>query len=212
MTLTTDSKPAVLILGAGAHGRVVLACLLAMGRNVAGFIDTNKDAGTEVDGHAVLGDESVLDRFERESIELAIGVGLLPGRRALYERLHQQRYRFARTIHPSVVINGSCGIGTACQLMPGVVLQPGVTVGDNVVVNTRASVDHDCVLGAHVMVGPGAILCGNVTVEEAATVGPGATLTRGVRIGAGAIVGAGAVVLSDVAPGSRVYGVPAKPA
>jgi serine acetyltransferase len=32
-----------------------------------------------------------------------------------------------------------------------------------------------------------------------------------VRIGRGSIVGAGAVVLDDVAPGSTVVGVPARP-
>jgi maltose O-acetyltransferase len=39
----------------------------------------------------------------------------------------------------------------------------------------------------------------------------GATVVNGVVIGAEAIVGAGAVVVRDVAPATRVQGVPARP-
>ena len=42
-------------------------------------------------------------------------------------------------------------------MLAGVVLQTGVTLGDNVIVNTRASVDHDCVIERDVMIGPGAV-------------------------------------------------------
>jgi maltose O-acetyltransferase len=43
-------------------------------------------------------------------------------------------------------------------------------------------------------------------------VGAGATLLPAVVVGRGALVAAGAVVTRDVAPGTRVMGVPARPA
>lgn len=50
-----------------------------------------------------------------------------------------------------------------------------------------------------------------VVVEDDVYIGSSAVLLPGVRIGRGAVVGAGAVVTRDVAPGSVVCGVPARP-
>jgi acetyltransferase-like isoleucine patch superfamily enzyme len=78
------------------------------------------------------------------------------------------------------------------------------------IVNTVASVDHDCVLGDFVHVAPGARLCGGVTVAAGAFIGAGAVVVPGRRIGADAIIAAGAVVLTDVPDGSVAAGNPAR--
>jgi UDP-perosamine 4-acetyltransferase len=92
------------------------------------------------------------------------------------------------------------------QVMAGAIVQPGVRVGANSVLNSRSSVDHDCVIGSHVHVAPGAVLCGSVVVGDHAFVGAGATVIQGVHIGAGAVIGAGVVVIRNVAKGAVVYG------
>jgi serine O-acetyltransferase len=84
-------------------------------------------------------------------------------------------------VHGQVVIDGLSEIGA------GVVISPFVTVG----------------LRAGELVGP--------TIEPDVFLGTGAKILGPVRVGAGAIVGAGAVVVDDVAPGSTVTGVPARP-
>lgn len=49
-----------------------------------------------------------------------------------------------------------------------------------------------------------------IVIEDNVWIGAGAKILDGVRIGQGAIVGANAVVNRDVAPGSRVGGIPAR--
>jgi acetyltransferase-like isoleucine patch superfamily enzyme len=83
-------------------------------------------------------------------------------------------------------------------------------VGHNSIINTRASVDHDCVIGAHVHLAPGVTLSGGVTVGEGTHIGTGAVVIQGMTIGPRAIVGAGAVVVADVPAGAVVLGVPAR--
>jgi len=90
------------------------------------------------------------------------------------------------------------------------VVQPAVRVGENTILNTRCSVDHDCVIGAHSHIAPGAILCGSVRVGSGTHVGAGAVVIEGLRIGDAVVIGAGAVVIADVPDGATVVGVPAR--
>jgi acetyltransferase-like isoleucine patch superfamily enzyme len=89
-------------------------------------------------------------------------------------------------------------------------VNPGVTIGDHAIINTGATVDHDCVLARDVQIGPGAHLGGGVRCESRVFIGLGASLVQGVTIGEAAIVGAGSVVLANVPSGSTVVGNPAR--
>lgn len=55
-----------------------------------------------------------------------------------------------------------------------------------------------------------AIPCRPVTIEDGAWIGPNATILKGVTVGRDAIVEPGSLVTSDVAPGTRVLGNPAR--
>jgi UDP-perosamine 4-acetyltransferase len=78
-------------------------------------------------------------------------------------------------------------------------------------VNTRASVDHDCKIGPHTHLGPGATLSGGVQVGRASHIGCGATIIENIHIGCGVMVAAGAVVIAPVPDNTIVRGVPARP-
>ena len=65
-------------------------------------------------------------------------------------------------------------------------------LGDAVIINTRAAVEHDCALGDAVHVSPGAVLAG------------------GVRGGERSWIGANAVVTRDLPPRSIAVGAPAR--
>jgi len=83
-------------------------------------------------------------------------------------------------------------------------------LGDQVVLNTAAVADHECVLGDGVHLGPGAHLGGRVTVETCAFIGMGAVVLPDLKIGAGAIIGAGAVVTRSVPDNAIFAGVPSR--
>ena len=105
-----------------------------------------------------------------------------------------------------------------------------LTLGDRVYLNAGCVVldSAPVTIGSHSMLGPGVhIYCADhhrdaekrragieralpVTIGADVWIGGGAILLPGVTIGDGAIVAAGAVVSRDVAPGSRVAGIPAR--
>lgn len=145
-------------------------------------------------------------------VKLVNGVGLVEGRLAARRKLFErwEKKTFLAVIHSSVILGSGVSLGRGVQLMAGSIGQTGTVIGDNVIVNTGAQIDHDGRIGAHTMIGPGAILCGGVTVGEEVLVGAGAIILPGLVIGDGAIVGAGAVVTKSVPEGAVVYGNPAR--
>ena len=92
----------------------------------------------------------------------------------------------------------------------GVVVNPGATIGDGVILNTGCSIDHDCVLDECVHVSPGARLAGTVSVGQLSWIGIGASVKQSIHIGCNVRVGAGAAVVSDIGDDTTVVGVPAK--
>ncbi len=208
------SRP-VLVIGGGGHAKVVINALRRAGRQIVGVIDKDEALwNTSVAGAPVLGgNDRVADESPKET-DLVVGVGFLgktKNRSIIFERFKSDGYQFPPVIDPSAVYASDVKIAEGAQIMAGCVIQPGACVGRNSIVNTRASIDHDCAIGAHVHIAPGATLCGNVRVGDNTLVGAGATILQSVSIGSKCIVAAGAVVIADVPDNACVLGVPASP-
>jgi sugar O-acyltransferase (sialic acid O-acetyltransferase NeuD family) len=116
----------------------------------------------------------------------------------------------ATLVHPRSYVAASVKIGMGSQVLVNATVCAESELGEACIVNTAASVDHECRIADGVHVGPGARLAGCVEVGRCAFVGIGATILPRVRIGRNAIVGAGAVVTKDVPDGAVVYGNPAR--
>jgi UDP-perosamine 4-acetyltransferase len=203
----------VVIVGGGGHAKVVADVLRLQGVHVLGFTDI--DSAKKDLSHAVpyLGDDSAIQQYRPEEILLANGVGsthtMMP-RRIICDRFTQLGYRFFTLIHPSAIIATDVVIGEGSQIMAGAVIQPGSTIGRDTVVNTGAIIDHDCVIGDYVHVAPGVVLSGGVTIKNETHIGTGARVIQGILIGKNCLIAAGAVVVSDVADGKAVKGIPAR--
>lgn len=204
---------AIIVLGAGGHARVVIDTLQQASRKILGLVDPNSPPGGEVYGLPVLGGDDVVTQFAPDQVELvnALGATRLPlRRRQLFDQFVALGYTFANVIHPSAIVASDVVLGSGVQVMAGAVIQSGAVLCDNVLINTKASVDHDSRIGAHTHVAPGATICGHVTVGEGSMIGSGAVVIQGIQIGSGVVVGAGSVVVSDVADNTQVVGVPAR--
>jgi serine O-acetyltransferase len=97
-------------------------------------------------------------------------------------------------------------IGDPVLMHPGVYIVHGQVVADGIVeIHAGAVLFPWITLG---LIGPS--LAGP-TIGPGARIGTGAKVLGGVKVGENAQVGANAVVLDDVAPGTTVIGVPARP-
>ena len=201
----------VVIYGAGGHGKVTADIVEQNRENlILGFVDDREDLWDMVFfGYRVLGGIEVLVRHETKGCNVILAVGDNALRRQLSQRIGELGYSFATAIHPSCRIGRDVEIGPGSVAMANVVINPSAKIGSHVIVNTAATVDHDCIIGDFSHISPGVHLAGNVVVEEGAHIGIGACAIPGIRIGQGSIIGAGAAVIHDVPAGVIATGIPA---
>jgi UDP-perosamine 4-acetyltransferase len=201
------TKP-VVILGGGGHARGVIDALRCAGHTIAGVIDPKPEVAKSLpSGIAWLGAD--LSKTRAADVQLAIGVGSLDvgaknPRPKLFQEAKAGGFQILSFRHPSAIVAGDVTLGEGAQLMAGVILQPGIRTGVNCIVNTGASLDHDCRLGDHVHVAPGVVLSGTVEVGDGSHLGTGAIVIQNIKIGAEAMIAAGAVVTRDVPAHARV--------
>lgn len=210
-----QDKPPVIVIGAGGHGKVLIQTLRLLGRHILFVTDESASLrGGWLEGAEVRGTDELIRANPPDSIELVNGVGsthLPSARMNVFNRFKYRGYRFATVIHPSASVADSANIAQGAQIMSGVIVQPNALIGANTILNTRGSIDHDCVIGAHTHLAPGVTLSGGVTIGQMCHIGTGVTVIQSVDIGHETMVGAGAVVIRDLPPGVSVCGVPAVP-
>jgi sugar O-acyltransferase (sialic acid O-acetyltransferase NeuD family) len=204
----------MVVVGGGGHAKVLLNVLTRLPTvSVLGYVDP-KDRGPIL-GFRWLGNDDQLHRLAQEhpGATVAIGIGQVKGgnsRNALFEKLVGAGFVLPPIIAPTAVIARDVSIGEGSVIFDGVVIQPGCRIGKICIVNTQASLDHDCVLDDNVHIAPGAVLSGCVHVGTGSLVGVGACCKHGVRIGTSCTMGAGAVVVSDCLEPGTYLGVPAR--
>lgn len=203
----------LVLLGGGGHAKVVYDVVTEMRLYIKAVVEP----ATPCDPffarleqwHA---DADVL-QLPSDSIMLVNGIGSIrvsESRRRIFEFFKGRSYRFFTLKHPSAIVSKFAEVGEGAQIMAASVVQVGSYIGANSIINTKASVDHDCFVGDHVHIAPGVTLSGGVYIGSGSHIGTGATVIQGVRIGNNVTVAAGAVVTRDIADGLLVKGIPAR--
>ena len=204
-------KP-VIIIGAGGHGKVLLDILLDTGIQVIGFLDNDAALrGKEIFGIPILGKDEEIVRYQSDEVKLVNGigsVGVATLRRSVYEKFKAQGFHFRQVIHPSAVISQRAFLEEGVQVMAGAVINIGSRIEEDTIINTRASVDHDCRIGKHVHIAPGVTLSGGVSVGDETLIGTGSSVIQGVSIEERVLVGAGSNVIGNISDNYKGYGNP----
>jgi UDP-perosamine 4-acetyltransferase len=207
----------LLVLGSGGHAGVVIDIVDAVGGyEIIGMASDDDDPSRIVAGRPILSDLDGMGRFRAEGIRhVAIGIGGWTdneARRTVYEEAVGLGFDPVTLVHPSASVAPGAAVGRGSVICAGAILATGVKVGENSIVYHGATVDHETVIGDHVLISSGATVGGRVAVGDGSLIALGATVCTDVTVGPESLVGAGAVVIRDVAAGTRVFGVPARPA
>jgi len=204
----------IVIWGASGHAMVVTDIINLIGEyQIFGFIDdiNPKRHGTSFLGHKILGGAEQLDWLMENGInKLIFGFGNNNARLRLTGLVKAKGFQLISAIHPKSIIAKNVNIAAGTVVAAGAVINSGSQIGENTIINTSSSVDHECIIGDGAHISPGAHLGGQVVVGQGSWIGIGACIIDHILIGSNSLIGAGSVVLENIPDNVVAYGNPAK--
>ena len=203
-------KTGIVVVGAGGHAKVCIELLQAMGEQVAYCVGGEDSPDLCVGIPVLKGDENLLRLREAGYSRLFVAIGSNRLREHLATLAVAQGYQLVNAISPQAVISPTAQLGVGIAVMAGAVINAETTIADLAIINTGATIDHDCQIGKAVHIAPQCGLAGNVAVGKHSFLGIGCKLIPGVLIGENVIIGAGGVVTSDINNNVTAAGVPAR--
>ncbi|HHJ3169168.1 TPA: acetyltransferase [Vibrio parahaemolyticus] len=197
------------ILGASGHGKVVAEIAELNGYTNIEFFDDRWPELQNVEHWSVKGNSETLLKVASHFDLTAIAIGNNEVRLEKQKLLSIAGAKFSVLEHPRATISRHSQLGVGTVVMAGAVINPFVQVGEACIINTAATIDHDCSLADGVHVSPGCNIAGGVIIGEGSWLGIGSQVKQLVSIGAGVTVGAGATVVNRVPDFQTVVGTPA---
>ena len=198
------------LFGSGGHAKVVIESLRRLGDYVEAIYDDDASRiGQTVAGVPVAGtiDDYIAGCQAGHRRRGLIAIGSAAARQAIAARVD---CHWMTVVDPNAVVAADVQLGNGVYVAAGAVVQPSTTIGEHTIINTAASVDHDCRIAAFAHVAPGSTLAGGVQVGTGTLCGLGCRVLPGVAIGDDCTLGAGAVATADVADLATAVGVPAR--
>lgn len=204
----------IIVFGAGEFGTLIQNVMsYNQDFQIAAFGDDNLDKTKITTGDVPLFNQGDLFQFAKENeIKTAImAIGDNRVRGVKYNLFKDAGFEMLSIVHPKALIDTEVVYGDNVIIEMGTAIHTHSTIGNNVFLGGEAMIGHHNIIGNHVLVGGNVSFGGAVIVEDYVSIGVGASIKPGVRLGKGCTVGVGAAVVKDVAPGTTVVGVPAKP-
>ena len=176
-------------------------------------------AGTIIGANAVIGPEVRIGRDGSIGALATILAALIGDRVIIHPGTHIGQDGFGFTLGPRghlkvpqigrVIIQNDVEIGAGVTIDRGA--NRDTVIGEGAKIDNLVQIGHNVVVGRHAVLVAQSGVSGSSTIGDFAALGGQAGIAGHLTIGAGAQVAAAAGVMTDIPPGERWAGAPAKP-
>lgn len=94
--------------------------------------------------------------------------------------------------------------------MANVVINTDTIIGKSCIINTAATIDHDCVCKDFIHISPGVHIAGTVHIGNKTWIGIGSSAINNITICDEVTVGGGATIIADIKESGKYVGTPVK--
>jgi sugar O-acyltransferase (sialic acid O-acetyltransferase NeuD family) len=212
-----DKKQQHFILwGASGHAKVLFEIIHSQKDDVVALFDNKPDCQSPLaDIPIYIGRQGFDFWFNNHYHAPVAGISAIGGdhgrdRLEYFELFRSRGISTPPLIHATAYVSNTAKVTDNCQILAFAMLGADSILGEATILNSRASVDHECILGKGVHVAPGAVLCGCISIGDCSFIGAGTVILPRITIGSNVIIGAGSVVTQNLPDNIIAYGNPAK--
>ena len=206
-----NTNKTLVIIGAGGHGRVVADCAQQLGYySDIIFLDdcftTRKN-----NSHWIIAGPITRWKNYIDKADFIVAVGNNALRATLLQQLITAQSCIATLIHPTAYVSPHSDIAQGVVIFANAVVNIGTRIDEGCIINTAATIDHDCHIKAYCHISPGVNIAGGVNVGKHSWLGIGSSVVEYITIAENTQSGAGAVITQSTSSNTLYLGVPAKP-
>ena len=203
----------IIIVGAGGFGREVLQWIKHINQSEAtwiikGFIDDNLSSldGYDCD-YKVLGTVKDWEVGSNEVFTCAIAIPAI--KQNIVNLLISKGAVFVNVIHPTAIIGEFSSLGIGLIVTPNAKVSPNVTI-KNFVTLLGSGVGHDAYIDDFSSIAGNCSVNGHVKIGKRVFVASNSCIAPTKSIGHDVWIGMGSMVISNIKPGLKVMGNPAR--
>ena len=207
-------KKELVLIGGGGHCRSCIDVIEAEGTfRIIGIVDKQERVGQRILGYPILYTDDDLPISGIENYFITVGQIKSPAiRMSIFDRLASFHYSWPVIVSPYAYVSQHARLGAGTIVMHGAIVNAGVIIGDNSIINSKALIEHDVQVGSFCHISTASVLNGGVVIGEGTFVGSNATINQMVNIPAKTVIGSGSVVTMGrvLESGNTYWGNPLK--
>jgi sugar O-acyltransferase (sialic acid O-acetyltransferase NeuD family) len=174
------------------------------------FLDEVYPGKTQAGCWSILGKGESVAKFDKQTTCFFVAIGDNSTRQKVLQVLIQENFQVISLIHPTAFVSAHARIEKGVLVCANATINHMAVVGTGSIINTAASIDHDCLIGNYVHASVGVRLAGAIKVGDRSFLGINSCVIQGVNIGNDCILGAGATLIKDLPSNTTAVGTPAK--
>ena len=194
------TKSSIIVIGSGGHATTIID-LLRTNQNykLVGLIGKPEDINKDFHGYKVIGSDQDLEKIRSNVSNAVIGIGQIKNaklRKDLFKLLKKYNYNTPRIISKYSYISDYSSIGDGTCIGHHVVVNAGVKVGKNCILNSKCLIEHGSVIGDSCHVSTGVLVNGDVNIGKESFVGSGTIIREGIVIPSNTVISAGKRIMA----------------
>jgi len=195
-------KKEIIIFGTGDFGKVAHFYLTNDSKyKIVGFTaHKDKINDDKLFDLPIIPFEETEKRFPPDRFGMFIAVpytNLNQTRAKIFHDAKEKGYELISYINSKAIVWKDIDMGENCFILESNVIQPYVTIGNDVIIWSGNHIGHHTVIKDHCFLASHVVISGKVIIEPYCFLGVNATIRDGIHIGKSNVIGAGAVILKD---------------
>ena len=195
-------KEKIILIGGGGHCK---SCIDVIEQTetfqIDGIVDLPEKLHQKILGYEIIATDYDLPRLADEYENFIITLGQIKspeGRIMIFRTLKNLGIKLPVIMSPLAHVSKHASIEEGTIVMHHALVNAGVRIGRNCIINSKALIEHDAIIGDHCHIATGAIINGGDKVGSGTFFGSNAVCKEYIEICENAVIGCGTKIIKNI--------------